>query len=69
MSANCTGCHGLTALDHFTANQWIGVMKGMASRTALNEEQLRILPLYAQNHASNMPPAGQPSEQGSSREK
>lgn len=69
MSANCTGCHGLTALDHFTANQWIGVMKGMASRTALNEEQLRILTLYAQNHASDMPPAGQPSEQGSSREK
>lgn len=68
MSANCTGCHGLTALDHFTANQWIGVMKGMAPRTALNEEQLRILTLYAQNHASDMPPAGQPSAQGRSRE-
>ncbi|VTR35557.1 Cytochrome c-type protein TorC [Serratia fonticola] len=30
MSANCTGCHGLTALDRFNANQWIGVIKGMA---------------------------------------
>ena len=28
MSNNCTGCHGLTALDHFNANQWIGVIKG-----------------------------------------
>lgn len=68
MSTNCTGCHGLTALDHFTANQWIGVMKGMAPRTALNEEQLRILTLYAQNHASDMP-AAQPSSQGRSHEK
>lgn len=68
MSANCTGCHGLTALDHFTANQWIGVMKGMAPRTALDEEQLRILTLYAQNHASDMPPVGQPSAQGRSHE-
>lgn len=33
MSANCTGCHGLTALDRFNANQWIGVIKGMAPRT------------------------------------
>ena len=54
MSANCTGCHGLTALDHFTANQWIGVMKGMASRTSLDEEQLRLLTQYAQHHASDM---------------
>lgn len=53
MSANCTGCHGLTALDHFTANQWIGVMKGMAPRTSLNEEQLRLLTQYAQKHASD----------------
>lgn len=69
MSANCTGCHGITALDHFSANQWIGVMKGMAPRTALNEEQLRILTLYAQNHAGDMPPVGQSPAQGSSREK
>ncbi|MDR7343008.1 trimethylamine-N-oxide reductase cytochrome c-type subunit TorC [Pantoea alhagi] len=54
MSANCTGCHGLTALDHYNANQWIGVMKGMAPRTALDEEQLRLLTQYAQKHASDM---------------
>ncbi|WP_158782411.1 NapC/NirT family cytochrome c [Pantoea sp. BAV 3049] len=58
MTANCTGCHGLTSLDHYTANQWIGVMKGMASRTSLNPEQLRLLTLYVQQHASDMSPAG-----------
>ncbi|MFD1802431.1 NapC/NirT family cytochrome c [Mixta tenebrionis] len=53
MTANCTGCHGLTALNHFNANQWIGVMKGMAPRTSLSEEQLRLLTQYAQKHASD----------------
>ncbi|HEY3982599.1 NapC/NirT family cytochrome c [Cedecea sp.] len=55
MSANCTGCHGLTALDRFNANQWIGVVKGMAPRTSLTQEQLRVLTQYVQQHASDMP--------------
>lgn len=55
MSANCTGCHGLTALDRFNANQWIGVVKGMAPRTSLSQEQLRVLTQYVQQHASDMP--------------
>ncbi|MCD1124984.1 NapC/NirT family cytochrome c [Jinshanibacter sp. LJY008] len=54
MSTNCTGCHGLTALDRFNANQWIGVVKGMAPRTSLTEEQLRLLTQYVQKHASDM---------------
>lgn len=54
MSANCTGCHGLTALDRFNANQWIGVVKGMAPRTSLTQEQLRVLTQYVQQHASDM---------------
>ncbi|WP_392439344.1 NapC/NirT family cytochrome c [Edwardsiella piscicida] len=64
MSANCTGCHGLTALDRFNANQWIGVVKGMASRTSLNEEQLRLLTQYVQKHASDISANGadQPKE-------
>ncbi len=57
MSANCTGCHGLTALDRFNANQWIGVVKGMAPRTSLSQEQLRVLTQYVQQHASDMPSA------------
>ena len=59
MSANCTGCHGLTSLDRFNANQWIGVIKGMAPRTSLNQEQLRILTRYVQQHASDMPATNQ----------
>lgn len=55
MNANCTGCHGLTALDRFNANQWIGVIKGMAPRTSLDQEQLRVLTQYVQKHASDMP--------------
>ncbi|ELR66936.1 Cytochrome c-type protein TorY [Photobacterium marinum] len=54
MSANCTGCHGLTPLDHFNSNQWIGVIKGMESRTSLTPEQSRILTQYVQKHASDM---------------
>ncbi|QKJ87824.1 Trimethylamine N-oxide reductase I cytochrome c-type subunit [Paramixta manurensis] len=54
MTANCTGCHGLTALKHYNANQWIGVIKGMAPRTSLDQEQLRLLTQYAQKHASDM---------------
>ncbi|MDF7680382.1 NapC/NirT family cytochrome c [Enterobacteriaceae bacterium ESL0689] len=57
MANNCTGCHGLTALDRFNANQWIGVVKGMAARTSLTEEQLRVLTQYVQKNASDMQPA------------
>ncbi|MTH47842.1 NapC/NirT family cytochrome c [Intestinirhabdus alba] len=57
MANNCTGCHGLTALDRFNANQWIGVVKGMSGRTSLSEEQVRILTQYVQKHASDMAPA------------
>ena len=68
MSSNCTGCHGLTQLDHFTANQWTGVMKGMASRTSLDKEQLRLLTQFAQYHASDMQP-GPDSSKGTDDEK
>lgn len=68
MTANCTGCHGLTSLDHFTANQWPGVIKGMASRTSLNEEQLRVLTQYVQQHASDMISAT-PASEGNEDEK
>ncbi|MGO3398588.1 MAG: NapC/NirT family cytochrome c, partial [Serratia proteamaculans] len=45
------------ALDRFNANQWIGVIKGMAPRTSLTQEQLRVLTQYVQKHASDMQPA------------
>lgn len=62
MANNCTGCHGLTALNRFNANQWIGVVKGMAGRTSLTEEQLRVLTQYVQQHASDMQPAAADAE-------
>ncbi|WP_428944637.1 NapC/NirT family cytochrome c [Pantoea sp. FN060301] len=68
MTANCTGCHGLTALDHFTANQWTGVMKGMAPRTSLDKEQLRVLTQYVQHHASDMT-SRLPASEGNEDEK
>lgn len=64
MSANCTGCHGLTTPDHYTANQWTGVIKGMASRTSLDKEQLRLLTRYAQQHASDMAQHAQGEKNG-----
>ncbi|WP_318474236.1 NapC/NirT family cytochrome c [Photobacterium leiognathi] len=54
MNSNCTGCHGLTALDHYNANQWIGVIKAMETRTSLTKEQSRMLTQYVQKHASDM---------------
>lgn len=57
MSANCGGCHSLVQPGRFTANQWIGVMRGMAPRTALDKEQIRLLTRYVQLHASDMPAA------------
>ncbi|NDL63982.1 hypothetical protein [Acerihabitans arboris] len=55
MAANCGGCHALPATRNFTANQWIGVMKGMAPRTSLDKEQIRLLTQYVQQHAGDMP--------------
>ena len=49
MANNCTGCHGLTELNRFNANQWIGVVKGMSGRTSLTQEQVRLLTQYVQN--------------------
>ena len=59
MANNCTGCHGLTELNRFNANQWIGVVKGMSGRTSLTQEQVRLLTQYVQKHASDMPAANQ----------
>ena len=46
---------GCQLLGRFNANQWIGVVKGMAPRTSLTQEQLRVLTQYVQKHASDMP--------------
>ncbi|MSE29788.1 cytochrome C, partial [Escherichia coli] len=63
MANNCTGCHGLTELNRFNANQWIGVVKGMSGRTSLTQEQVRLLTQYVQKHASDMPAAANQDKQ------
>ncbi|HID4045653.1 TPA: NapC/NirT family cytochrome c [Pluralibacter gergoviae] len=63
MANNCTGCHGQTELNRFNANQWIGVVKGMAGRTSLTQEQVRLLTQYVQKHASDMPAAANQGKQ------
>lgn len=47
----CAGCHSVIHGDHFTANQWVGIIKGMAERTSISDSELLLLTLYLQNHA------------------
>ena len=54
MTVNCATCHGEPDLHHFTANQWIGVIQSMQTRTSLEAEQVRMLTQYSQKHGSDM---------------
>jgi trimethylamine-N-oxide reductase cytochrome c-type subunit TorC len=54
MTVNCATCHGEPDLHHFTANQWIGVISSMQTRTSLDAEQVRMLTQYSQKHGSDM---------------
>ena len=54
MTVNCATCHGEPDLPHFTANQWIGVIQSMQTRTSLDAEQVRMLTQYSQKHGSDM---------------
>jgi trimethylamine-N-oxide reductase cytochrome c-type subunit TorC len=54
MTVNCATCHGEPDLHHFTANQWIGVIGSMQTRTSMDAEQTRMLTQYSQKHGSDM---------------
>jgi trimethylamine-N-oxide reductase cytochrome c-type subunit TorC len=54
MTTNCGTCHGEPDMHHFTANQWIGVIQSMQTRTSLDPEQVRMLTQYSQKHGSDM---------------
>ena len=58
MAENCGSCHAEPDLGHYTANQWIGVIQSMQTRTAMNDEQKRLLMQFAQKHGSDMNKAG-----------
>ncbi|AWK89420.1 cytochrome C (plasmid) [Azospirillum thermophilum] len=54
LRSNCGNCHAEPDLTHFTANQWIGVVQSMQIRTAMNDEQKRLLMQYVQKHGRDM---------------
>jgi trimethylamine-N-oxide reductase cytochrome c-type subunit TorC len=54
MTVNCSTCHGEPDMNHFTANQWIGVVQSMQTRTSMDPEQVRMLTQYTQKHGSDM---------------
>ena len=47
----CGACHATPDLEHFTANQWPGVIKSMASRAGLLEKESVLVTKYVQNKA------------------
>lgn len=51
---HCSGCHAVIEADHFTANQWIGVVNSMKDRTALTAEEVRALTIYLQRNSKDM---------------
>ena len=50
----CSGCHAAISADHYTANQWIGVVNSMKDRTSMNKDEVRALTIYLQRNAKDM---------------
>lgn len=53
-SENCSMCHSLHSIDHYSANQWPALFKGMLPRTPITKEQSWMIIQYLQKHASDM---------------
>ncbi len=51
---HCSGCHAVIEADHYTANQWIGVVNSMKDRTALTAEEVRALTIYLQRNSKDI---------------
>ena len=51
---HCSGCHAAIGADHYTANQWIGVVNSMKDRTSMTKDEVRALTIYLQRHAKDM---------------
>jgi trimethylamine-N-oxide reductase (cytochrome c), cytochrome c-type subunit TorC len=54
MNTNCTTCHARHPVDHFTANQWAGVIRTKKDRVSASADELALMGQYAQKHASDM---------------
>lgn len=51
---NCSGCHAAIGADHYTANQWIGVVNSMKDRTSMTKDEVRAVTIYLQRNAKDM---------------
>lgn len=52
--AACGACHAAPAPGHYPANQWVGLVNDMKANTALDDEEVRFLQVYLQNHAQDV---------------
>ena len=52
--AACGACHSPAPPSHYPANQWTGIVNDMKTNTALEEEEVRFLQAYLQNHAQDV---------------
>ncbi|MGQ0286134.1 NapC/NirT family cytochrome c [Pasteurellaceae bacterium 22721_9_1] len=51
---HCGSCHAPISAEHYTANQWIGVVNSMKDRTAMDADQVRAVTIYLQRNAKDM---------------
>ncbi|MGV6988384.1 NapC/NirT family cytochrome c [Testudinibacter sp. P80/BLE/0925] len=52
---HCSTCHATIPADHYTANQWVGVINSMKDRTSMSEAEVRAVTIYLQRLAKDMP--------------
>ncbi len=50
---HCSGCHAPIGADHYTANQWIGVVNSMKDRTSMTADDVRSVTIYLQRNAKD----------------
>lgn len=47
----CGACHATPELNHFTVNQWPGIIKSMKARAGLEKRDLQLVIKYVQNNS------------------
>lgn len=51
---HCSGCHAAIGADHYTANQWIGVVNSMKDRTSMSADDVRAVTIFLQRNAKDI---------------
>ncbi|GAB1665955.1 NapC/NirT family cytochrome c [Mannheimia haemolytica] len=51
---HCSGCHAPIGAEHYTANQWIGVVNSMKDRTSMSADDVRAVTIYLQRNAKDV---------------